>query len=151
MNTVFHTKIYGGFTEVKSNFWGKKLHRTNKGSNLLESSFCNRDNARTPIQFRRERKFQHLKRYFTLRAGPHIFTSIAPKLLDWLNKLNFFSIEINKLLPGQVQCLICHIQVEKPTLVEATNQTPDCTYNSSIISRDSSITDNIIRKVMNVE
>ena len=45
------------------------------------------------------------------------------------------------------------IQVQKPILVAATDQMPDHTYKrleSSIISIDSNITDNIIRKVINV-
>ena len=31
---------------------GKKLHRTNEGSNFLGNSFSNRGNVRAPIQFR---------------------------------------------------------------------------------------------------
>ena len=39
----------------------------NEGSNFLGGSFGNRDNARAPIQFRRERQPQHLKRLFFLK------------------------------------------------------------------------------------
>ena len=41
---------------------------------------------RTQIQIRRERQSQHLKRCFSSRAGPFMFTSIAPVLLDRPNK-----------------------------------------------------------------
>ena len=54
--------LYGRFTEIKSNFRRKKLHRTNQGSNFLGGSFSNRDNVTTPIQFRRESQLHHLKR-----------------------------------------------------------------------------------------
>ena len=53
---------YGRFIEMQSNLRRKKLHRTNQGSNFLGGSFSNRDNARAPIQFRRERQPQYLKR-----------------------------------------------------------------------------------------
>ena len=58
VTTVFHTWAYGRFIEIQSNPRRKKLHRTNSNSNFLGGSFSNRDNVRTPIQFRREG--QHL-------------------------------------------------------------------------------------------
>ena len=54
MTPVFHAWPYGTFIEILRNFRRKELHRTNKGSNLLEDYFSNRDNLRNPIQFRRE-------------------------------------------------------------------------------------------------
>ena len=54
MTTVFHTWPYGRFIEIESNLRGKKLHRTNQGSNFLGGIFSNRDNVRAPIQFRKE-------------------------------------------------------------------------------------------------
>ena len=46
--------------------WGnlrrQKRHRTNQSSNFLGRSFSNIDNVRAPIQLRRERKSQHIKR-----------------------------------------------------------------------------------------
>ena len=49
------------------------------------------------------------------------------------------------------QCLVGQIQVQKPILVVATDQMPDrIRVESSIISIDSNITDNIIRKVINI-
>ena len=77
MTTVFHTWPYGRFIEIQSNFRRKKLRRMNQGSNFLGDSFSNRDNLSTPIQIRRESQPQHLKRCFSSRRGPSIFTSIA--------------------------------------------------------------------------
>ena len=54
MTTVFNTWVYGKFIEIQSNLRRMKLHRTNSSSNFLGGSFSNRDNVRTPIQFRRE-------------------------------------------------------------------------------------------------
>ena len=49
------------------------------------------------------------------------------------------------------QCLVDKIQVQKPIQVVATNQRHDHTLESSIISIDTNITDNIIRKFINVQ
>ena len=61
MTTEFHEWLCDRFIEIQKNLWGKKLHRTNQGSNFLGGSFSNRDNARAQIQFRRESQPQHLK------------------------------------------------------------------------------------------
>ena len=88
MATVFHTWTYHRFIEIQSNLRRNKLHRTNQGSNFLAGSFSNRDNVRAPIQFRRESQPQHLKRCFSPRTNPSIFTSIAPVFLDRSNETN---------------------------------------------------------------
>ena len=62
MTTVFHTWLYGRFTEIQINHNRKKLYRMNQGSNFFGDSFSNRDNIRAAIQFRRESQPQHLKR-----------------------------------------------------------------------------------------
>ena len=49
------------YTE-KDNFRTKKLYRTNKRSNFLGASYSNRKNITDPIQLRRERKSQNLKK-----------------------------------------------------------------------------------------
>ena len=122
--------------------WRKKLHWTNEDSNFLGSSFSNRDNVITPIQFR-ESQTQHHKRWFLFKNRPSIFTSIAPVLLDRQTKsvelLQYWNQQAT-LCPNQ-QCLIHHIQVQKPILVVATD-------HSSIISIDNNITDKIIRSLM---
>ena len=105
--------------------------------------------------FRRETQSQHIKGSFFFQSRLSIFTLIAPELLDQSNKnlsLSFSSIEINKpfsvptysvlwvrskfrrlfLLLSEMRCLIT------------------ITAESSIISIDSSITENIIRKIINV-
>ena len=83
---LFHAWLYGSFIKIQSNLRRKKLHRMNQGSNFLGGSFSNRDNVRTPIQFRREGQPQLLKDDFSSRTDPSIFTSIAPVLLDWLKE-----------------------------------------------------------------
>ena len=56
-----------------------------------------------------------------------------------------------KLLPGPVQSLIGQIQVQRSTLVDAKNQILIIyRMESSIISRDTNVTFNMIRKVTNV-
>ena len=50
MITVFHARPCGGFIEILSNLWRKKLHRMNQGSDFLRENFCNRENVRAPIQ-----------------------------------------------------------------------------------------------------
>ena len=127
MTTIFHAWRYGTFVEIQSNLRTKKLYRTNPGSNFLEGSFSNRDNTRAPIQFRRESPPQHLKRYFFLKNRPihsHINSTSVIKPVKQ-NQLSFSSIEINKPLPAPVQCLADHIQVQKLTLLTATDQMPD--------------------------
>ena len=130
------------------------LHRTDQGSNFLGGSLSNRD-VRAPIQFRRERQPQHLKRLFFLKNRPIHFQINSNKVIRLVkqNNLSFSRIEINKLLPAsehsvlyirfkftsqfwflpQIRCLIT-LRVE-----------------SSTISIDSNITYNIIRKVINVQ
>ena len=62
MTTVFHVRPYGRFVEIQSNLTRKKTHAMNQGFNFLEGMFNNKDNLRAPIQFRRKRQPQPLKR-----------------------------------------------------------------------------------------
>ena len=123
MTTVLNAKPYGRFIEIQSNLMRKK-HRTNQGCNFLEGTFSNRDNVRAPIQFRRERQLQHLKRLFFFKNSPILFhiNSINVIRLVKLNHLKFSSIDINKPLLAPVQCLADQIQVQKPILVVAIDQ-----------------------------
>ena len=98
MTTVFHTWMDSRFIEIQSNLRRKKLCKTNQGSNFFGRSFSNRDNVRTPIQFRREGKTQHLKRWFFLKNRLihfHINRTIVIRPVKQ-NQLSFPSIEINK-------------------------------------------------------
>ena len=154
MTTVFYAWPYGRFIEIQSKISRKKLHRTNQDSNFLGGSFNNRNNGRVPIPFRRESQPQHLKRWFFLKNRPVHFHINSNSVIRQLkrNQLSFSSIEINKPIPAPVLCLADQIQVQKPILVGATDQMPDHTkrVESSIISIDSNITNNIIKKVINV-
>ena len=57
MTEIFHARLHGRFRQIQSN-----RRRMNQGSNFLGGSFMNRDNVKTPIQFRRERQPRHLRR-----------------------------------------------------------------------------------------
>ena len=89
MATVFHAWLYGRFIEIQSNLRRKKLHRKYQGSDFLGGSFTNRDNVRVPIQFKRETQPSILNNDFCSRTGPSTFTSIAPVLLDWSDKISW--------------------------------------------------------------
>ena len=79
----------------------------NYGSNFLGGSFCNRDNLRAPIQFRRKGQPQHLKRLF-------FFKNSFPN--------------IEQCIPSP-WCLVDQIQVQKPIQIIAIDQMPDHTDN----------------------
>ena len=69
-DTVFHTLPYARFIEIQSNLMRKKLHRINQDSYFPGGRFSNRDNVRSPIQFRRESQPQHLEKSFFLKNRP---------------------------------------------------------------------------------
>ena len=60
MAAVYHARLIVRFIEIKSNFRRKKLYRTNRGFNFLGGSFSNGDSVRAEVQYRREKKSQHL-------------------------------------------------------------------------------------------
>ena len=124
---VFYIWPYGRFTEIQSNLIRNKFRRTNQGSNFLGGSFSNIDNVRAPVQFRRENQPQHFKRGSYPHNRPIHFhinsTSVFRPVKQ--NQLSFSSIEINKLLPALVWCLVGQIQVQKPILVVATDHMSD--------------------------
>ena len=95
MTTVFHKSLHGRFLEIKSYLRRQKLHKTNQGSNFIGGSFSNRDNVRAPIQFRRERKSQHLKQRFFFKKRPIYFQINSTRInrtVKW-NQLSFLSKE----------------------------------------------------------
>ena len=97
--TLFHTWLYGRFTEIQNNLRRKKLHRINQCSNFLGDSFISRDNIRAPIQFRRESQPQKI---IFPQKQTHPFShqqhqSFRPAEL---NQLSFSNSEINKPLPA---------------------------------------------------
>ena len=129
MTRVFHAWPYGRFTEIKSNLRRKKLHIMNQSSNFLGNSFGNRDNVRTPIQFRRKSLPSILKENSYSRTDTHIHFHINSTSVIRLIKQNqqsFSSIEMNKLLLAPTG-LVDQIQVQKPILVTATDLMPENT------------------------
>ena len=155
MTTGLYIRLYGRFIDMQSNFRRKKLYRTNQGSNILGSGFSNGDNVRALIQFRRERQHQHLKRCFFLKKKPIDFhinsTSVVRPVRR--SKLSFSSIEINKPLPVPIHSAFkikfkFSIQLQ---LLPQIRYLITLRIESSIISKDSNIPDNLIRKVINVQ
>ena len=124
MTTVFHIWPYGRFIAIQSNLRRNKLHRTNQGSNFLGGSFSNRDNVRTPIQFRRESQSQHPKRLFFLKNRPIRFNINSTSVIKHVKRkqLSFSITEITQPLPAPVHSVL---QIKfKPILAVATGQMP---------------------------
>ena len=129
MTALFHARLYDKFIEIKSNFGKKKLYRTNEGSNFLGGSFSSGDNVRAPIQFRRERQSQHLKRWIFLKNSPiHFHISSTRVWTSQMKQAEFFQ-HWNQQATScpSLQCLFGQLQVQKPTLVVVKNQMPDHT------------------------
>ena len=153
MITVFHVRPYGLFIERKSNLRRKKLQRTNQDSNFLGGSLNNRDNVRAPTQFRRERQPKILKYDFSSSADPSIFTSIATELLDWSYKTSwvFRALKSTSHFLKPVTSMSRRSDSSSEANSSCYNKSDAfITFKSSIISKDSNITDNIIRNVINV-
>ena len=81
MTTIFHAWPYGRFIDTEEPQEKETLQ--NESSYVLGGSVSNRDIV---IQFGGENQPQHLKRCFSPRTDPSIFTSIAPVLLDRSNE-----------------------------------------------------------------
>ena len=152
MTTVLHTWLYGRFIVIQSNLRRKKLQRTNQGSNFLGGTFSNRDNVRAPIQLRRESQPQHLKRWLFLKYRPIHFHNSTTSVISRSNETSWVFLALKPTSHFQPQSTVprwsdscseanssyCHIRCLITLRVE-----------SSIISTDSNVTDNIIRKVIN--
>ena len=154
MTTVFHAWPHSIFIKIRSNLRRQKLHRKNQGSNFLGGSFSNRDNVRTPIQFRREGQPQYLKRRFFLKNRPihfHINITDATRPVK-RTQLSFPRIEMKKPLPAPSHC-VSQIRFKFRSEFQLLLQIIRCLITfrveSNIISIDGNITDNIIRKVIN--
>ena len=121
-------------------------YRANSGErNFLGGSFSNKNNVRASIRFRRKSQPQHFKRWFFLKKRPIHFHINSTSVVGPVKRIQVSSsgTEISKPLSVPVQCIVDQIKVQKPILVVATNR-----IESSIISIDSNITDNNIRKVI---
>ena len=141
MTTVFHVRMYGTFTEIQSSLRRKKLHRMN----FLLGSFSNRDNARVPIQFRRKRRHQHLKRWIFLKNRPIHFhinsTSVIRPAKQNKTIWVFPALKSTSHFLHQSTCP--PVQVQKPILDVTTGQMSiTLGVESSTISIDSNIIDN---------
>ena len=87
MVAVFLPRPHDRFIEIQ---WSgeRNLIERIKASIFLEVVLAI-EVIRAPIQFRKDRQRQHLKRCFFWRTDPSIFTSIAPVLLDWSNETSW--------------------------------------------------------------
>ena len=90
-----------------------------------------------------------LKDDFSLRTDTSIFTSIEPVLLDQSNETSGIFPALKSTSYYLPQYLIDQIQVQKPIQVIATDQM-QIRIESTIISIDNNITDNIFREAINV-
>ena len=99
-----HAWPYGRFIEIQDNLGRKKLHRTNQGSNFLGDCFRNRDNVRATIQFGRESRPEHLKRWIFLKNRPIHFHINSTSVIIPVkrNKSSFLFIKINTPLNAPV-------------------------------------------------
>ena len=147
MKTVFHTWSSARFTDLLSNLRRKNLYRTSQGSNFCGDSFSNRDNARANLEEKVNRSI--LKDDFR-QERTHPF-------LHQQNQCNqtgqsFSSIEINKSLPASVHS-VSQIKFKFRSQFWFLPQIR-CLITlrlQSSFSIDSKVTDNIIRKVINVQ
>lgn len=92
-----------------------------------------------------------LKDDFLYKIDSFIFSSVPPELFNWSSKRMSFHLELNLLIfYTSLQCDLCQVQSKRPTVAVATNRSHiSFKVESSIISTDSSITDIIIRKIIN--
>ena len=141
MTTVFHSwPRYGRFMEIKQ-LQQKETSQSQSRLNFLGGSCHNRDNVRASTQFRRESEPQHLKRLFFHNRPIHFCINSTNVIR--LIQVSFSSIEINKPLSSPVYSVSrIRFKFRSQFQVIATDQMPD-RVESSIISIDSKITDNI--------
>ena len=145
-------KLNVRFIETQSKLRRKKLDRTNLGSNFLGGSFSNRDNVRDPMQFRRDSQRQQLKRLIFLKNRPihfHINSASVFRPVKW-KQFSFSSIEIIKpFLPQSTES--CRSDSSLRANYSCCHRSDAWSHlESNIISIDSKITDNIIRKIINI-
>ena len=110
-----------------------------------------RDNG-VPFQFGRESQPQHLKRWFFLKNQPIYFHINSASVIRPVNQVEFFA-HWNQQATSRPSPwgLIDQIQVQKPILVVARIRCLiTLRVESTIINTDSNITDNIIKKVINL-
>ena len=84
MKTAFHARLDDEFIETKQIFQRERFHRRKHDSmgNILSLRYCKRS-----IQFRRERQFQHLKRWrFTKNRCIHFYVNSSSELFKWRNE-----------------------------------------------------------------
>ena len=154
MTAAFHVWLYGRFIEIQSNLKRKTLHRTNQGCNFLGGSFRNRRNVRAPFQLRKKSQSQHLKIRIFLKNrcipfhinSTSVIRPVKPK------ELIFSCFEINKPIPAPVHS-VSQIRFKFRSqfwLLAQIRYLITIRIETSIISIDNNITDNIIRKVINV-
>ena len=130
MTSVFHTWPYGRFIGIQSNHRRKKLHRTNQSSNLLGSSFSNRNNVSpNPIYKRKSTpvsqnmilpheqthpfSYQWLYCYWIGQMKPVSFPEVSLKR----NQFDFQHWNQQATSCPSPSCLVDQIQVQKLILV----------------------------------
>ena len=126
--------------------------KKNQGFNFLEGSFSNRDNVRAPIQFRRECHPQHLKRWYFLKNRPLYFHIHSTSVIRQANRnqLSLPGIESNFQLQFTVFGRSDSSSEANPSCCHRSDAWSHLTGVISVICKDSNISDNLIKMVINV-
>ena len=157
MATALHARQYGRFIQrYRAITRERKLFQgTNKTFNFAEGSFSYNSSIRVLIQFRRKIQTQHPKGSFFTQEQTHSFSHQQHSVIKTVkqNKLSFSSIEVNKPLPAHFQS-VWQITFKLRSQFQLLSQIR-CLIAlrvvRSIIGADSNITDENIRKVVNVQ
>ena len=93
-----------------------------------------------------------LKYDFLCMIDSSIFSSAPPELFSWSSEKMSFHLELNLFIfYSSLECDLGQVQSKRQTVAVATNRSHiSFKVESSIISIDSSITDIIIRKIINL-
>ena len=155
MTSIYHTKLYSRFLEIKSKFQRKKLYRTNHGFNFLGGGLRNGGSVRPPIQLVKKDSLSILKDEFYLLKNRYIHFRINSTIVIRpvkQNKLSFASIEISKPLPGPVYS-VSQLRFKfrsQLQLLPYIRCLITLEVESSITSINITVPVNIIRKVVDV-
>ena len=98
MTTISHAKPNDKFIDIKCKIRGKKIYRTNQDSNFLSGSLSNGDKVSSPIQFKKEKQSQNLKREFFIMGRPIHFhinnTRVIQRSNETCNKIRLFVYQV---------------------------------------------------------
>ena len=148
MTTIFDAWVYDRFIEIQSNLGRNNLYRTNEGSDIFGASFSNRDTVRPTVQLSPNQiNPRILKHDFFPRIDSSIFTSITPVLLVRSKETSWVSPTLKSTSRVLSQSTLSR-RSDSSSVANSSWCLITLTVESSTISIDSNITDNIIRMVI---